>query len=409
MTFFQMLAILLCISAIGGFLNYKYLRLPETIGQLSMSLAASLLLIFMGKMGILDITPIQHTLLQLNFSDILLHGMLSVLLFAGALHINLSELKDVRWAVAVLATVGVIIATFVTGTCIWYMAGWLGFDLPYIYALLFGALISPTDPIAVLAILKQAGASRKIYVKTGGESLFNDGVGVVVFLAILGIATGSSEFSISALAGVFLHEALGGAVLGGLLGWACYQLLKAINEYKVELMLTLALATGGYALAEYLHLSAPICMVVAGLVIGNHGRARGMSEQTRLRLDDFWELLDEVLNALLFMLIGFELIIINLTASSILFGVLAIAAVLLGRFISVALPVSLLSFRTPFERGTIPMLTWGGLRGGISVALALSLPAGAEKDLILPITYTVVVFSILVQGLSFKKLIARYQ
>lgn len=248
MTFFQMLAILLCISAIGGFLNYRYLRLPETIGQLSMSLAASLLLIFMGKMGILDITPIQHTLLQLNFSDILLHGMLSVLLFAGALHINLSELKDVRWAVAVLATVGVIIATFVTGRCIWYMAGWLGFDLPYIYALLFGALISPTDPIAVLAILKQAGASRKIYVKTGGESLFNDGVGVVVFLAILGISTGTSEFSIGSLASVFLHEALGGAILGGVLGWACYQLLKSINEYKVELMLTLALATGGYAL-----------------------------------------------------------------------------------------------------------------------------------------------------------------
>ena len=372
-------------------------------------MAASLLLILLGKAGILDLAPIQHTLLQLNFSDILLHGMLSVLLFAGALHINLAELKDVRWAVAVLATVGVIIATFVTGTCIWFMAGWLGFDLSYIYALLFGALISPTDPIAVLAILKQAGASRKIYVKTGGESLFNDGVGVVVFLAILGIATGTSEFSIGGLAGIFLHETLGGAVLGGVLGWACYQLLKAINEYKVELMLTLALAIGGYALAEYLHLSAPICMVVAGLVIGNHGRARGMSEQTRLRLDDFWELLDEVLNALLFMLIGFELIIINLTGNSMLFGVLAIAAVLLGRFVSVALPVSLLSLKAPFENGTIPMLTWGGLRGGISVALALSLPAGAEKDLILPMTYTVVVFSILVQGLSFKRLIARYR
>lgn len=400
-----MIAILLTAAAVGGYLNHRFLHLPETIGHMCFSLAVSLLLVLAGKLGLYDIAPVQEAIQGISFSDVVLHGMLSFLLFAGALHINLADLKDVRGPVAVLATLGVVMATFITGTLVWYAAQLLGVNFPYVYALLFGALISPTDPIAVLAILRQANVSRKIYVKTGGESLFNDGVGVVVFMAILGIVTGTSSLSASGLASVFLHEALGGAVLGLVLGWIVFRLLRSINEYKVELLLTLSLATGGYALAELLHLSAPICMVVAGLVIGNHGRSFGMSEQTRARLDDFWELLDEVLNAVLFMLIGFEVIVITLTGSGMLLGPVAVAAVLIGRLISVAIPVSLMSLRSTFEKGTIPLLTWGGLRGGISIALALSLPAGPEKDIILPMTYVVVVFSILVQGLTFERLI----
>jgi monovalent cation:H+ antiporter, CPA1 family len=402
MTIFQIIAVILTVAAAGGYLNYRYIGFPATIGHMGFALLLSLTAIAAGKLGWLDIEPIRDVVNGIDFSQVVLHGMLSYLLFAGALHINFNDLKSVKWPVGILATVGVVLATFITGTLTWYAAQLVGLHLPYIYALLFGALISPTDPIAVLSILKQAGASKNIYTKVGGESLFNDGVGVVVFLAILGVATSGVEFEVSHFLTAFAYESLGGMALGGIVGWGTYRLLRSIDEYKVEVMLTLALVTGGYALAEYLHVSAPLCMVVAGLIIGNQGRAHGMSDTTRRHLDVFWELVDEILNAVLFLLIGLEILVVTLSGQSVLLGALAIVAVLVARFISVGIPISAMRLTQNFERGTIRLLTWGGLRGGLSIAMALSLPMGDEKTIILTLTYLVVLFSIFVQGLSFQ-------
>ncbi len=405
MSTFETIALVLTIAATGGFLNLRFIGLPDTIGHMAFSLIVSITVVVLGKFGLLNLTHIQHTLMQIDFADVLLHGMLSFLLFAGALHINFHDLKAVRLPVAVMATFGVVVATFVTGTFVWFLAHQLGFQLPYLYGLLFGALISPTDPIAVLAILKNVGASKRIYVRIGSESLFNDGVGVVVFLTILGITLGTAPPTPSSLLFTLGYEAVGGAFFGSILGWCTYRLIRSINNDKIEILITLALASGSYVVAEMLHLSAPITVVAAGLLIGNHGRALGMSAQTRERLDSFWELFDEILNAVLFLFIGFELIIITLNWGDLILGLFATTAVLVGRYVSVSLP--LIAFQKNFSDGpgTAALLTWGGLRGGISIALALSLPAGPEKEIILPITYIVVIFSILVQGLTFKKLI----
>jgi CPA1 family monovalent cation:H+ antiporter len=402
MTVFEIAAAVLTLTAVGAYLNQKYVKFPATIGLMAFSFLMSLVAILLNKMGWMDLTVASAFVGQIDFSDVLLHGMLSFLLFAGALHINLDDLNDVKWSVAVLATVGVMMSTFITGTLAWLGAGLVGLQLPYLYALLFGALISPTDPIAVLSILKEAGISKRLYVKIGGESLFNDGIGVVVFLTILGLATGAEKLEVSTVALLLVREALGGAALGLFLGWLVYRLLRSIDFYKVEVLLTLALATGGYALADLLHVSGPIYMVTAGLIVGNHGRNFGMSERTRARLDDFWELLDEILNAVLFILIGLEVIVIAVTKQHVLLGVMAIGAVLVARTISVGLPISVMDPRQFLNWRMIGLLTWGGLRGGLSIAMALALPAGPEKSVILPITYIVVLFSILVQGLTFK-------
>ena len=407
MTIFQIIAIVLTLAALGAYLNHHFVKLPSTIGHMAFALVVSLCLIVLAELHLVTLQDISAAISQIDFSSILLHGMLSVLLFAGALHINLNDLKHAKLPVFVLATLGVIIATFVTGTLTWWGAAQIGVPLPYSYALLFGALIAPTDPIAVLSILKTSGASKGLYVKTGGESLFNDGVGVVVFMAILTSIMSPDKLTSMDIAHMFAWEGVGGAILGLLLGWATYCMLKSINEYQTELLLTLALVTGGYALAEYLHMSAPICMVTAGLIIGNHGRNFGMSDQTREHIDMFWELLDEIFNAILFLLIGLEIIVISLTTNVMLLGFFAIVAVLVGRLISVGLPISLMRIWRHFNRGTIRALTWGGLRGGISIALALSIPSSAEKDIILPVTYMVVLFSILVQGLTFRKVLKK--
>ena len=405
MTIFQIISILLTLAALGGYINYKYLNLPATIGQMAFALFLSLVTVILGSKGWIDLHAAHNFIEQIDFSEMLLHGMLSFLLFAGALHINLNDLNSVKVSVGIMATIGVTMATFITGSLAWLAADFIGLQLPYIYALLFGALISPTDPIAVLAMLKQTGASKKIYARIGGESLFNDGVGVVIFLTILGIATSTQRAETSDILGMLARETLGGLTLGIFLGWITYRLLHSIDEYKVEILLTLALVTGGYAVAEYIHVSAPICMVAAGLIIGNHGRTFGMSEKTCKNLDMFWELIDEILNAVLFMLIGLEIIIISMTMPHIILGLFCIGAVLAGRLISVSIPVALMSFKIKFERGSIALLTWGGLRGGLSVAMALSLPVGAEKSIIVPMTYIVVLFSILVQGLTFRRVL----
>lgn len=404
MTPFQIIAVLLTFVGIGGYINHKYFRLPETIGHMAFALLLSLGAIIAYKLGLYDIAPVKAIIGSINFSEVLLHGMLSFLLFAGALQIRFDDLKEVGIPVAVLATAGVVISTLITGTLVWQGAGFIGLNIPYIYALLFGALISPTDPIAVLAILKDAGLSKRIYTKIGSESLFNDGVGVVMFLTILGIAAGGQQASVQDISVLIAQKGLGGLAMGFFLGWVTDSLLYRLDDYKVEVLLTLALVTGGYALAEFMHVSAPICMVAAGLIVGAQSRLRPDTALKRVYI--FWELMDEIMNAVLFILIGLEVIVITITRQHMMLGVFAIVAVLLGRLVSVSLPIGLMSLQQKFERGTIPILVWGGLRGGLSIAMALSLPEGPEKSIILPVTYIVVLFSVLVQGLSFRRFLA---
>ena len=339
MTPFQIIAVLLTFVAFGGYINHKYVRLPETIGHMAFALLLSLGAIICYKLGLYDIAPVKTIIGGIDFSEVLLHGMLSFLLFAGALQIRLSDLKEVAAPVTILATAGTVIATLVTGTLVWLAARLIGMDLSYIYAMLFGALISPTDPIAVLAILKEANMPKKLFTKIGGESLFNDGVGVVIFLTILGIALGEQKLDAREVSFLLVQQGLGGLALGFFLGWITDSLLHRLDDYKVEVLLTLALVAGGYALAELVHVSAPICMVAAGLIVGNTGRANCEQEVARKRLDLFWELLDEILNAVLFILIGLEVIVITITKQHMLLGGFAITAVLVGRLISVSLPI----------------------------------------------------------------------
>ncbi|MDH3876745.1 MAG: sodium:proton antiporter, partial [Desulfobacterales bacterium] len=321
------------------------------------------------------------------------------------LHVNLADLARQKYIIGTLATLGVIGSTFIIGFTSLWVLGWLGIELPFIYCLLFGALISPTDPIAVMGILKRAGVPESLETKITGESLFNDGVAVVVFLVILEIATGTQGITAASVAALFLKEVVGGLIFGLLIGAIAYWMLKSVENYQVEILITLALVTGGFALADVLHLSGPIAIVVAGLLIGNHGRMLAMSDEVRDHLDNFWELVDEILNAVLFVLIGLEVLILTFNRAYILAGIILIPLLLAVRFVCVGIPVVILKrFRT-FSPHVIKILTWGGLRGGISVALALSLPAGENREAILAVTYAIVVFSIIVQGLTIGRLV----
>jgi CPA1 family monovalent cation:H+ antiporter len=339
-------------------------------------------------------------LLQIDFDETLLHGMLSFLLFAGALHVNINELRQQFRIILGLATAGVVLSTLIVGLLSWVVLNLLGFNISYIYCLLFGALISPTDPIAVLGILKKADVPKSLEIKIVGESLFNDGVGVVIFLILLETIVSGAELGIARVFRLFVQEAIGGGLLGLGVGLLAYRMLKQVDNYQVEILITLGLVTGGYALADALHLSAPIAIVVAGLLIGNHGRSFAMSEDTRQNLDTFWELADEVLNAVLFLLIGLEVMVLNYSWLNLAAALLGILIVLSARLVSVSIPIHLLKRSRSFSPHVAKILTWGGLRGGISIALALSLPVGIERDVLLAITYGVVVFSILVQGLT---------
>ena len=407
MDLFNILAILLTLTAVFSYLNHRFIGLPVTIGVMLISFSLSLFLIVLSWFGIGLEAKAEQLLASIDFDKTLLHGMLSFLLFAGALHININELAERKWSIGSLATFGVLISTFLIGTLTWFVMGWFGVNLPYIYCLLFGALISPTDPIAVLGVLKTAGAPKSLEMKIAGESLFNDGVGVVIFLVILEIATGAHELSAGHVVTLFIQEVIGGAIFGFAIGYLAYLLLKSVDNYQVEVLITLALVTGGYALAGALHLSGPIAIVVAGLLIGNQGRLFAMSEKTREHLDLFWELIDEVLNAVLFVLIGLELLILTFSTTSLLISLIIIPLVLGSRFIAVSIPITFLRRFRAFSPGAIRVLTWGGLRGGISVALALSLAPGPERDVILVITYAVVAFSIFVQGLTLEKVVKR--
>ena len=413
MTFsiFDIVAILFGLVALFGYINHKLLRLPHSIGLMIIALTAALGLVVLELLfPATDVHgPVTAALARIDFDETLLNGMLSFLLFAGALHVDLTALRSRLAAITAMATLGVVLSTFVVGSLAWLVFGLLGLEIPFIWALAFGALISPTDPVAVLGILKTIKVPAAVEAKIAGESLFNDGVGVVIFLIVVAIASGGPDADVGALevARLFAQEAGGGALLGAVAGYIAYRALASLDEHNLEIMITLALVTLTYALAHLLHVSGPLAVVVAGIFIGNHGVAYAMSEKTREHLLNFWELLDEILNSLLFLLIGLEVLVIRVNLVSAEAALLAIPIVLLGRFIGVSVPMSLLALRQTFTKGAIPVLVWGGLRGGISVALALSLPEGPEKAPILAITYAVVVFSIVVQGLTFKRVVSR--
>ena len=409
MSLFQLSSAILSLTAVFAYLNYRFIKLPTTIGIMLLSLVLSLALIFFGQFGVGLEDYAREIVSDIDFNETLLHGMLSFLLFAGALHVNISDLNEQKWVIGTLATIGIISSTFVIGTATFYLLQWLGIGVSYIYCLVFGALISPTDPIAVMGILKVVGAPKTLETKIAGESLFNDGVGVVVFLVLLGIATGGGDVSTAGVISLFAIESIGGILFGLGLGFLGFFMLRDVDSYQVEVLITLALVMGGYVLAELLHVSAPIAIVVAGLFIGNQGRMLAMSDKTRERLDGFWELIDEILNAVLFLLIGMEILILTLNKQFMLAGLFAIPIVLLARLICVGTPIQIMKrFRT-FTPYAVTILTWGGLRGGISVALALSIPHGPAREPLLVITYFVVVFSILVQGLTIKKVLALTQ
>ena len=408
MGLFEIAAVLIVLTALFSYVNYRFIGLPTTVGVMVVSMLVSLGIVGMGAFGLGAVQRQSAEILAgIDFNKTLLHGMLSFLLFAGALHIKLDELSGQKWAVALLATAGVLSSTFIVGGLSWLLLTVLGIPIPFIYCLLFGALISPTDPVAVLGILKTVGIPKSLEIKIAGESLFNDGIGVVVFVILLELSGGGVDVTVRKAFFLFLTETVGGAALGLLFGFLAYRMLKGVNNYQVEVIITLALVMGGYTLADRMHTSGPIAIVVAGLLIGNRGRAFAMSDLTREHLDAFWELVDGILTAVLFLLIGLEIQVIPFNRAYVIAGIAGIGVTLLARWISVGLMVGALRPFRRFSPGTVRILTWGGLRGGISVALALSLPVGPQRDVILVMTYITVVFSILVQGLSLGKVVKR--
>lgn len=421
MSFLDASAILLTLAALFSYLNHRFIKLPTTIGIMLIGLGFSIILILMGPFIPVVSRAADHFVENIDFDATLMQGMLSYLLFAGALHVNINDLRDQKRLVATLASLGVVLSTFIVGSTIYFVFPLLGYQVPYIWCLVFGSIVSPTDPVAVLGILKKAKVPKSLETKITGESLFNDGVGVVVYLALLGIALqsggghhsghgdshggGGGAFEIAKL---FLVEAGGGILWGAAIGLVAYYLLRSIDNYQVEVLITLALVTGGYRAASAMHMSGPLAMVVAGLLIGNHGRLLAMSDITRTHLDKFWELVDEVLNAVLFLLIGLELFVLKLSGPAITAGLIAIMIGLGARFLAVWLPVTILRRTRTFTPGVIRVLTWGGIRGGISVALALGIPKTVEyRELFLVMTYVIVIFSISVQGLTLGPLVRR--
>ena len=409
--YFFIITILVVLSAVFGYINVRFLKLPNSIGLM--------LITIVFTFGVFALSYFDSTLLdaerfiikQIDFKSVLLDVMLSFLLFAGALHTNFEQLKVQRWPVLVFSTFGVLVSTFLVGASVFLILQLIGLDINFIYCLLFGALISPTDPIAVLGILKKAGVPKKLEAKIVGESLFNDGVGVVIFLTIFQVALlGTGEIEAFDVFKLFGKEVFGGILLGAVLGWVTYRLMKSINDYDIEVIITLAAVMGGTVIAHKWHLSAPLAMVTAGLVVGNDTvRGTAMSEITESYVDKFWELIDILLNTILFVLIGMEILVLTFKTEYILAGLIAVPVVLLCRYLSLLLPISLFKKKLDFVPKTNLIMTWGGLRGGISIALALGLTEAMQRDLFLVITYVVVVFSILVQGLTVGKLVKRFE
>ncbi|MEM7309927.1 MAG: sodium:proton antiporter [Planctomycetota bacterium] len=412
MDLFPLFSAVLATAALFSWLNHRFIKLPTTIGVMLIALVMSLGLIALNLVGVEVREPAVELLEQLRFREALLDCMLAFLLFAGALHIDLNLLLGQKRVIGVLATVGVVVTTFLVALMTWAVTAMVGLEVSFLHCLLFGALISPTDPIAVLGILKQAKAPKSLATKIAGESLFNDGIGVVVFLVMMQLAGGGGHggdgggMTVGDIGVLFSREVFGGVVVGLGTGWLAYLLIRSVDHYQVEVLITLALAMGGYTLAMSMHASGPLSVVVSGLLMGNTGRAIGMSAVTRERLDTFWELIDEILNVVLFVLIGLEVLVLDFSGPVLLVAVLAIPITLFARFLSVGSTVTALRRVRDFTPHAVKIMTWGGLRGGISVALALSIsPDVPARDLILTVTYVVVCFSILVQGLTVKRLV----
>jgi CPA1 family monovalent cation:H+ antiporter len=401
-------ALLVTLTALLAWVNHRFVRLPAAIGVMGIALLLSLGIIALGHLGLHSLTrPAERLVASVDFTTVLMQGMLSLLLFAGSLHVDLSDLASRRLAIGVLSTVGVVLSTVLVGLAASGILALFGIPARLVDCLVFGALISPTDPIAVMGILRTAGAPRGLAIKIAGESLFNDGVGVVLFAVLLTLAQGARPVSAGGIALLFVEEAAGGIVAGLVLGYVAYRLLRSIDHYQVEVLISLALVLGGSALASRLHVSGPLAMVVAGLFIGNHGRLFAMSETTRRHLDTFWELIDEILNAVLFVLLGLEVLALSFRGERLLASLLMIPAVLLARFVAVGAPLSVLRLFSDVSPHAVKILTWAGVRGGISVALALSLPPGPVRETFVPMTYVIVAFSILVQGLTLGRLVRR--
>jgi CPA1 family monovalent cation:H+ antiporter len=408
MALYDAFAIMTVLAALFAYINHRFFRLPGTIGIMVVSLLCSLVIVVAGAIhpGLVD--GITKLIRSIDFYTILMKIMLSFLLFAGAIHLDAKRMKSQMAAILTFSTIGTILSTFIVGGLLYLLCLALRFPVDFLYCLLFGALISPTDPIAVLSILRKAHIPPSLETKISGESLFNDGVAVVIFITIYRIIEGgSTHLSAGHIAGLFLEEAGGGILLGVALGWLGYLMMRSIDHYQVEVLITLAIVTGGYLLAERLHVSGPLAMVVAGLITGNKSRVEVMSETTRDYLDKFWEMVDEFMNAILFLLIGFEILVLPFNKIYMVLGFCCIPIVLLARYLSVLLPMGFLKYLTTFEKNVLPILTWGGLRGGISVALALSIPVDMQGELFVVVTYIVVLFSIIVQGLTIGKLAKR--
>jgi len=400
MELYYSLSVLIVLASFFAYLNVRFLKLPSTIGIMVLAMAVSIFLVIFGNVFPSTLSRISRLIHSFDFTELLMGAMLNFLLFAGAIHINIKDLREQRGPIVVFSTVSVIISTFVVGTTVYYIPI-TDLNIPYIYCLLFGALISPTDPVAVLSILKQAKVRKSLETKIAGESLFNDGVAVVVFAVLLQLAQGTAEdLTPLNIAWLFIKEAGGAFILGIILGVTASRAMRKIDDYKVSVLITLSVVMGGYLIARGLHISGPLTMVIAGIIIGNFKRRFSMSPTTKDYLDKFWELNDEILNAILFLFIGFNLLVIKNLDSYWFPGLACIVLVLFSRFISIWLPTKFIRFREKFSPGTIKILVWGGLRGGVSIALALSIDDGPYTNTIIAITYFVVVFSIIVQGLT---------
>ena len=410
MDYYTIASVLIVLSSIFGYINVRFLKLPTTIGLMIITIVFTLILIIIGQFNDALLTQEKELISNIDFETVLLDVMLSFLLFAGALHTNFEQLKVQRAPVLVFATLGTLVSTFLVGIMVYFLLQVIGLDVKFIYCLLFGALISPTDPIAVLGILKKANAPKILETKIVGESLFNDGVGVVVFLTIFSIAASpNANVEFSSVAKLFGQEVIGGIGLGLVLGWVTYRMLKSIDDYEVEVIITIATVMGGTMVAHYFHTSAPLAMVTAGLFVGNDTvRHSAMSETTETYVDKFWELIDVLLNTILFVLIGMEMLILTLDINSIMAGLIAVPVVLFCRYASLWFPIKFFAKKLDFVPNTNLIMTWGGLRGGISIALALSLTKEMHRELFLVITYIIVIFSIIGQGLTVEKVIKKF-
>ncbi|ADY53581.1 sodium/proton antiporter, CPA1 family [Pseudopedobacter saltans DSM 12145] len=409
MELYYSFSVLIVLASIFSYLNIRYLKLPSTIGVMLIAMFVSTALVILGNIYPALLRDFSEILKDVNFTEVVMGAMLNFLLFAGAIHVNLGDLREQKLPVIIFSSVSVVISTFAIGSIFFYVLPYLSINLPLIYCLLFGALISPTDPIAVLGILKDAKVPKSLETKVAGESLFNDGVAVVVFAVILKLTQGADiDITFQYVAWLFIKEAFGGLLLGAFLGVSAAKFMRKVDDYKVSVLITLSVVMGGYLVARGLHISGPLTMVSAGLVLGNYGdRIHAMTPTTSDYLNKFWELIDEILNAILFLFIGFELLLIPKVIDYWAVGVVAIMVVLMGRFLSIFIPAKMIPFNEKFDMPTIRILVWGGLRGGVSIALALSIGGGPYKELIIAITYFVVVFSIVVQGLTIGNLANR--